>query len=410
MLPFALLLLSLSCCPLLAPKFWEHHFKKIIIALVIIPVFYYSVVFGAGHEYFHVATDYGSFMVVIGSLFVISGGVHLRVKGESKPWSNCLFLLLGTLLGSFIGTTGASMLLIRPWIRMNKYRFTGMHVAFFIIFVSNLGGALTPLGPPLFLGYLKGVPFWWGLTRCWPGWCVTMAAVIPIFYFLDRHNFMRATREIREMETAHEEWHADGLHNLFFMAVVLFAIIVLPEGIREMAMIAAAAASYFTTQKRVHEANHFNIGPIKEVGWIFLGIFATMKPVLDFMSLHAAELGLRSDAQFYWGSGLLSGVLDNAPTYLTFLAAACGLEHLNLDSAQDMHTFIAQHDHYLIAISLGSTCFGALTYIGNGPNLMVKAICEQANVRTPHFFGYIFKYTAPVLIPVFIFVSWLFFH
>ena len=358
----------------------------------------------------HVCGDYLSFMVVIGSLYVVSGGIHLRVKGEAKPWMNCVYLFIGAILGNFIGTTGASMLLIRPWIRMNKYRFTGYHLAFFIFVVSNIGGALTPLGPPLFMGYLKGVPFWWGLGRCWPGWSVTMGCVLAIFYFLDRANYLKAPRKVREMETAHEEWRADGLHNILFIGIVLVALILLPGGIRELMMVAAAVASYFTTAKPVHEANDFTFTPIKEVGWLFAGIFATMKPVLDYLVNHAGQLGLHSDAQFYWLSGILSGVLDNAPTYLTFLAAAFGLEHLTLDSAEQMKEFIANHDHYLVAISLGSTCFGALTYIGNGPNLMVKAIAEQANVKTPSFFGYAIHYSLPILLPVFAVVSWFLFR
>lgn len=410
LLPFCLLLLGLASCPLLMPAFWEHRGRQIIVALSCVPVLYYLIA-KAGATYLHVAADYGSFMVVIGALFVISGGVHLRVKGEAKPWMNCLFLLIGAVLGNFIGTTGASMLLIRPWIRMNKYRFTGMHVAFFIFLVSNIGGCLTPIGdPPLLIGYLKGVPFWWVIEHCWKAWCLAIGGGITIFYFLDRRNFLRAPKVIREAETSHGEWHADGLHNVFFMLIVITSILVLPEGLRELAMTVAAVASYVTTKKPVHEANHFSFAPLKEVAWIFLGIFATMKPVLDYMVLHAANLGLKSDAQFYWLTGLLSGVLDNAPTYLTFLAAAFGIENLNLDRAEDMHIFIAHHDHYLIAISIGSVFFGALTYIGNGPNLMVKAICEQAKVNTPHFFEYIFKYSLPVLIPVFVLVSWLLFH
>ena len=409
-LPFVSLLLCIALLPFFLKHHWERHYHKIAVGLGAISVFYYLFVLHAPARVTGVAGDYISFMVVIGSLFVISGGIHLRVKGEAKPWVNCVYLLLGAVLANVIGTTGASMLLIRTWIRMNKYRFTGLHVAFFIFFVSNVGGALTPVGPPLFLGYLKGVPFWWGLQRCWLPWCVTVAALTVIFYFLDRLNFLRAPRKIREMETAREEWRADGLHNIFFMLVVLAGEIVLPNGFRELVLVAAAAGSYYTTKKTVHEANQFTFGPIKEVGWLFIGIFATMVPVLDYMQLHAGALGIRSDAQFYWFSGLLSGVLDNAPTYLTFLAAAFGLEHLSLGNPAHMQEFIAHHDHYLIALSLGSTCFGALTYIGNGPNFMVKAIAEHAKVHTPSFFGYVVKYSLPFLVPVFIMVTLLFFR
>jgi len=409
-LPFAALLLCLATLPRLLPKFWEKHYPKVSLGLGAIAAGYYLFGLHAGADMLGVMGDYASFIVVIGSLFVVSGGIHLRVKGEARPWVNCVYLLLGALLANVIGTTGASMLLIRPWIRMNKYRFTGHHLAFFIFMVSNIGGALIPVGPPLFMGYLKGVPFWWPLIHCWPGWMVASVAILGIFYVLDRINYLKAPRAVREMETAHEEWRAAGLLNIALMAGVLAAIIFLPAGVRELVMVGLAALSYFTTAKPIHEANHFTFGPIKEVAWIFAGIFATMKPVLDYMVLHAGELGLRSDAQFYWLSGALSGVLDNAPTYLTFLAAAFGLEHLGLERAGDMAPFLARGGHYLQAITLGSTFFGAMTYIGNGPNLMVKAIAEQAKVHTPHFFTYIIRYSLPILLPVFGLVSWLFFR
>jgi len=409
-LPFVALLLAIALLPVFLKHHWERHYHKISAGLGAIAVCYYIFGLKAGDEMLHVAGDYISFMAVIGSLFVISGGIHIRVRSEAKPWVNTLFLLAGALLGNVIGTTGASMLLIRPWIRMNKYRFTGHHLAFFIFMVSNIGGGLIPLGPPLFMGYLKGVPFWWALHNCWQGWSVTAACVLSVFYCVDRVNFLKAPRAIREMETDSVKWRVDGLHNALFMAIVLVAVVAFAPGIRELAMVAAAMASYFTTPRPVHASNEFSLGPIKEVAWIFAGIFATMTPALDYMVLHADGLGLRSDAQFFWLSGTLSGVLDNAPTYLTFLAAAFGLEHLNPDNAEQMRTFLAHHGHYLIAISLGSTCFGAMTYIGNGPNLMVKAIAEHSNVHTPSFFGYVVRFSVPVLVPVFCLVTWLFFR
>ena len=409
-LPFAALLLAIALLPVFLKHHWERHYHTISTGLGSIAVFYYVFRLKAGGEMLHVAGDYISFMAVIGSLFVISGGIHIRVSSEAKPWVNTLFLLSGTLLGNVIGTTGASMLLIRPWIRMNKYRFTGHHLAFFIFMVSNIGGGLIPLGPPLIMGYLKGVPFWWTLQNCWQGWSVTSACVLGVFYCMDRINFLKAPRAIREMETDSVKWRVHGLHNVLFMGIVLVAVVVFPPGTRELAMVVAAGMSYFTTPKPVHDSNEFTFGPIKEVAWIFAGIFATMTPALDYMVLHADGLGLHSDAQFYWLSGTLSGVLDNAPTYLTFLAAAFGLEHLTLDNAGHVHEFIAHHGHYLIAISLGSTCFGAMTYIGNGPNLMVKAIAEHSNVRTPGFFGYVVRFSVPVLVPIFCLVAWLFFR
>ncbi len=410
LLPFGAFLLSLAALPLLRPKFWELHYAKVAIAFGAIPVVYYILGLHAGREFLGVLTDYGTFMIVVGSLFVVSGGVHVRVKGEATPLANTTYLMLGALLACAVGTIGASVLLIRPWIQMNKYRFTGHHLAFFIFMVSNIGGALIPVGPPLFMGYLKGVPFWWPLLHCWPACAVAAACILIAFYLIDRLNFLRSPRDIREIETAHEEWRVEGVLNIVFMAGVLLAIIFLRAGLREIVMLTISIASWFLTAPRVHKANRFTFGPIKEVAWIFAGIFATMKPVLDYMVLHAGRLGLHNDAQFYWWSGALSGVLDNAPTYLTFLAAAFGLEHLHLDRAADMGSFLEHGGHYLQAITLGSALFGGMTYLGNGPNLMVKAIADHAKVQTPGFFLYIIRFAIPILLPILALVGWVAFR
>ena len=270
-------------------------------------------------------TEYVSFIALIGSLFVVSGGIHINVKGEATPLKNVLFLFVGAVLANVLGTTGASMLLIRPWIRMNKYRITAHHVVFFIFIVSNVGGCLTPIGdPPLFLGYLKGIPFWWVAEHCWPMWAVGVGVLLAMFYVVDLRNFRRAPAPIREQETAHETWRFDGRANLFFLAVILVAVFIdRPIFVREALMIAAAAGSYFTTKKSVHEANHFNFHPIQEVAILFIGIFATMMPALDWLEGHAGSLLGQNPASglFYWGCGALSSVLDNAPTYLCFLSA-----------------------------------------------------------------------------------------
>ncbi len=410
-IPFAVMLFSIAVMPFINKHWWEHHYPKVAVALGLITVIYYVGFLKDTSRMLHVAHEYVSFIALIGSLFVVSGGIHIRVKGESTPAINCLFLFLGAVLSNFIGTTGASMLLIRPWIRMNKYRITSFHIVFFIFVVSNVGGCLTPIGdPPLFLGYLKGVPFWWVIEHCWEAWLVAVLGVISIFYFYDRHNFFRACKEVRDRETAHETWKFDGLRNLAFLGVILVAVFLRnPPGLSEALMVAAAAGSYFLTPKPVHEANDFNFTPIKEVAWLFIGIFATMVPALDYLEVHAGELGLDSEMKFFWLTGVLSGVLDNAPTYLTFLAAAMGRHQLSLNSPADMQTFIAQHDHELIAISLGAVFFGAMTYIGNGPNFMVKSISEQARVKTPSFFAYLFKFAVPILVPFFVVVSILFF-
>ncbi len=410
MLPFAALLLCIAIAPLILKHHWERHYHKICAGLAAVTAFYYIFVLQSGARMLHVGFEYFSFMAVVGSLFVVTGGIHIVVKGEAKPSVNTLFLFLGGLLANFIGTTGASMLLIRPWIRMNRYRFTGLHIAFFIFLVSNVGGALLPTGPPLFLGYLRGVPFWWGLQTCWLPWLITFAMLLAIFYLVDRHNYRRAPKDVRHAATASEEWCFDGLRNIWLMLVILFALIVIPSGWRELVMIAAATVAYLWTPGPIYQGNDFTFAPIKELGWLFFGIFGTMAPVLDYMESHAADLGLHSDLQFFWFTGILSGVLDNAPTYLTFLAGALGLEKLSLMQPAEVEQFARLHTHYLIAISLGATFFGALTYIGNGPNLMVKAIADHSKLNTPGFFGYVLKFAVPVLLPLLALVGWIFFR
>ena len=411
MLPFALMLLAIALMPFIHPHWWERHYPKVALTLSAFTTVYYLFVIGNPGRMLHVAHEYVSFIALVGSLFVVSGGIHIDVKGEAKPSVNCLLLFVGAVLANVIGTTGASMLFIRPWIRMNKYRITGFHIVFFIFIVSNVGGCLTPIGdPPLFLGYLKGVPFWWVLEKCWAAWAITVGGLIAIFYILDRRNFLRAPRAVRKEETREEIWKIEGWRNVGFLALILAAVFMKkPAGLSEALMVAAAVGSWFATPKRIHEANAFNFHPIREVAWLFVGIFATMVPALDYLEVHSGKLGLDSEMKFFWLTGLLSGALDNAPTYLTFLAAGMGLHHLSLNNPEHVRQLVATRDHELIAISLGAVFFGAMTYIGNGPNFMVKSIAEQARVKTPSFFAYLFKFAVPILIPLMGLISLLFF-
>jgi Na+/H+ antiporter NhaD/arsenite permease-like protein len=299
------------------------------------------------------------------------------------------------------------MLLIRPWIRMNKYRVTTHHIVFFIFIVANVGGCLTPIGdPPLFLGYLQGVPFWWVAEHCWPMWSVGIGLLLAMFYVVDKMNFLRCPKIIREEETAHETWRFEGLPNLFFLAVILGAVFVKTIFVREVLMIAAAAGSYFTTKKTVHAANHFDFHPILEVVILFAGIFSTMMPALGWLNQNAPRLLGEHPAPgvFYWGTGVLSSALDNAPTYLGFLSALFGVA-----GTTDIHELLDQQHIQILAISVGAVFFGAFTYIGNGPNFMVKAIAEQQKVATPSFFGFIFKFAMPFLLPVLVVVWVIFF-
>jgi Na+/H+ antiporter NhaD/arsenite permease-like protein len=411
LVPFVLLLLCIALMPFIHRHWWEHHYPKVAVALGAVTTVYYAGVLHAAGRMLHVAHEYVSFIALIGSLYVVSGGIHIRVRGEATPRVNGVFLLIGAVLANLIGTTGASMLLIRPWIRMNRYRITAFHIVFFIFIVSNIGGCLTPIGdPPLFLGYLKGVPFWWVLRTCWPAWIVGVGGLLAVFLVLDHRNFLRAPREVREAETREEKWGFDGVINVAFLGLILVAIFLRnPPGLSEALMVGAAVASYRLTPKAVHEANAFNLHPVREVAWLFLGIFATMVPALDYLEIHAHELGLSSPAAFYWLTGGLSAMLDNAPTYLTFLAAAMGMHGLSLADPDQVRHLVATQDHELIAISLGAVFFGAMTYIGNGPNFMVKAIAEHARIRVPGFFPYIGRFALPVLLPLFVVISLLFF-
>lgn len=404
MWPFGLLLLAIAFGPLIAQRHWERHYHKLCIILAGVVCFYHVFVVHQTARVIHAGTDYVTFMVVVGSFFVISGGIHLRARAPSSPTRNTLFLFLGALLANLIGTIGASMLLIRPWIAMNGRRIAPRHIAFFIFVVSNIGGGLLPVGPPLFLGFLKGVPFWWPLQHCWRQWLATVGLVLLVFFVLEL-----CGRRKSDPESELTRWRCEGAHNFIFLLVLLGALIAVPAGWREPLMILIAVGSYLATPRKIREANSFTFAPLKEVGWLFLGIFGTMVPVLEYMEHSAGQLGLHTDFAFYWGTGLLSGLLDNAPTYLAFFAAALGLHGLDINDSSHVAKFILENGRELAAISLGATCFGALTYIGNAPNLMVKAIAEHARVPVPGFVNYIWKFAIPVLVPIFALISILFF-
>jgi Na+/H+ antiporter NhaD/arsenite permease-like protein len=404
MLPFGLLLLAIAFGPLIAQRHWERHYHQLCIALASVVCFYHVFVVHQTTRVVHAGTDYATFMIVVGSFFVVSGGIHLRARAPSSPARNTLFLLFGALLANLIGTIGASMLLIRPWIVMNGRRIAPRHIAFFIFVISNIGGALLPVGPPLFLGFLKGVPFWWPLQHCWRQWLATVGLVLLVFFVLDLAASRKGNRESQLTR-----WSCDGAHNFIFLLVILGALIAVPAGWREPLMILTAVGSYLATPRRIREANSFTFAPLMEVGWLFLGIFGTMIPVLEYMEHSAGKLGLHSNFAFYWATGLLSGLLDNAPTYLAFFAAALGLHGLDINDSSQVAKFILENGRELIAISLGATCLGALSYIGNAPNLMVKAIAEHARVPVPGFVNYIWKFAIPVLVPIFALMSILFF-
>jgi Na+/H+ antiporter NhaD/arsenite permease-like protein len=402
-LPFAGLLLTIAILPLAAPHFWESNLRKLLVAgALALPVlaFYAQV---RPQALAHAASDYVSFIVLLGGLFVISGGILLEGDLHATTRTNALLLGAGALFASFIGTTGASMLLIRPLLQTNRERKRVAHtVVFFIFLVSNIGGCLTPLGdPPLFLGYLAGVPFSWTL-RLLPEWLFTVALVLAVYVVWDRRERARETLadlkrdfyEVRPLRVA-------GKDNVVLLLGVLAAVALLQAPWRELVIVGLAALSYFRTDRELHAANRFTFRPILEVAALFAGIFVTMLPALDLLRARGAELGVREPWQFFWASGMLSSFLDNAPTYLTFLALAKGL---------GLPPEVAGVPHEILrAISLGSVFMGANSYIGNGPNFMVRAIAEERGVRMPSFGGYML-YSGAVLLPIFGIVTLVFFR
>jgi len=408
-LPFIGLLLSIALFPLAAPSFWARHFGKVCIAFGLPVAGYFLIHFP--RELLHTVIEYVSFLVLLASLFTISGGILLRGTLRATPGINCAALGAGAVLANVLGTTGASMLLIRPLLRANAHRKRAAHVVIFFIFVvANIGGSLTAIGdPPLFLGYLNGVPFLWTLRSMWRLWLVTCGLVIAVFYLVDRR--AHALDGVAEgdpaslqeppgaEEAARIPFSIEGKINLLLLAVVVGAVF-LPTPFRETLMAAAAIVSVWRTPAKVREENEFTFHPIEEVAILFAGIFATMIPALLILKARGGELGVTSPAQFFWASGGLSSFLDNAPTYLTFFSLAQGMGGTGLLAGVQRPV--------LRAISAGSVFMGANTYIGNAPNFMVKAIAEEAGVRMPSFFGYM-AWSCCVLLPVFALVTLLFF-
>jgi len=415
--PFGLLLLLIAVMPLTAPPlkhYWERYYAHVAIALGLAVAAYFLVRLPEGAEIVrHTVGEYISFICLIGSLFVVAGGIHLRVKGEATPRDNVVFLALGAVAANLIGTTGASMVLIRPFLRMNKIRISAYHVVFFIFIVSNCGGSLTPIGdPPLFLGYLRGVPFLWLAHRALGQWAVTIGAILAVFYLLDRRAYRRVPRAVRAGIEAPDTWRLEGGVNLLLLAAIIAAVF-LPDAyfLREIAMLGAAWVSWKVTPAAVHAENHFSFGPIREVALLFVGIFLTMMPALGYIDRHGADLGVTNPLQYYVAAGSLSSVLDNAPTYATFLRLAETSSRAD-PPGQPADPALAEREtvaamranpadaRLILAVSLGAVFFGAMTYIGNGPNFMVKSIAESAGVKVPTFVGYLLRFSLPLLLPL----------
>lgn len=401
-LPFVAMLLAIAILPLAAPHWWEPNRNKLIVSAGLgLPVL--VLYFGRQPTALvHMGGDYVSFVVLLGGLYAIAGGILLRGDLEATPAVNGTFLGAGALLASLIGTTGATMLLIRPLLQTNRERRHATHtVVFFIFLVGNVGGMLTPLGdPPLFLGYLAGVPFTWPL-RLWPPWLTMVAGLLGVYLAWDWLLHRReAPAALRRDRARIEPLRVDGGLNALGLLGVVAAVALLSAPGREIAIVALAALSLWRTPATIRRANQFTAGPMVEVAVLFLGIFLTMIPALELLHQRGGEMGVRTPAQFFWATGVLSSFLDNAPTYLAFLALAQGLG-LPAEVAGVPHAILA-------GISVGAVAMGANTYIGNAPNFMVKAIAEARGVRMPTFVGYM-VYSGAVLLPLFALVTRLFF-
>jgi Na+/H+ antiporter NhaD/arsenite permease-like protein len=420
--PFVLLLALIAVMPLAPPWLkhrWERYYAAVALGLGALVVIGVGCVPGGAHLAGQTAEEYVSFICLIGSLFVVAGGIHVRVRGEATPIGNVTFLAIGGGLANLVGTTGASMVLIRPYLRMNRTRIRGYHVVFFIFVVANIGGALTPIGdPPLFLGFLRGIPFFWLLEHVMLEWLATLGAVLAVFYVIDRHQFRRIPPDRQRAIAQPDQWRFDGTANVLLLLVIIGAVF-LPAAffLRELVMLIAAAVSYRLTPRAVHDRNGFSLRPIKEVAILFAGIFATMMPALNYLDVHGDELGFHRPQQYYFAAGSLSAVLDNAPTYLNFLklaeVSAAGDDSRARPALPDaaespMQRLLVRRPDLVIAVSLGAVFFGAMTYIGNGPNFMVKSIAESAGVPVPGFLGYLLRYSLPILLPILIGVGWLF--
>ena len=439
-IPFAGLLLCIAIMPLVKAEWWETHQPLVVLMWILLMVIPFAVVYGAGKTAETVldciVNDYLTFIVLLFGLFCVSGNITLEGDFAGSPRVNVCLLAFGTLLSSCIGTTGASMLMVRPVIKMNSWRKRKSHIMIFFIFmVSNMGGCLTPIGdPPLLMGFMRGVPFFWSL-HLFPVLIFNMVIMLFIFYHVDKRAYRKDIAQGRKPDISKPgtEFHVDGLHNIIFLVMIVAAVIlsgVLPglsafqnaEGevlglhifgevtltypslIEIVIILLAAFLSFRTTDKSIRRRNHFTWGAIQEVAVLFIGIFITMQPALMLLKALGPHIGLSSPVQMFWATGALSSFLDNTPTYLVFLTTAGTLGFMN-GITTSLGTVPVK---LLSAISCGAVFMGANTYIGNAPNFMVKSISDENGVNMPSFFGYI-GWSLVFLVPVFILDTLVFF-
>jgi Na+/H+ antiporter NhaD/arsenite permease-like protein len=399
------------------PSWWDSNRNKLLLSAAVSAPVLFLVIPNAPELLVHSITDYISFICLLGALFVISGGIYIKGSFAGTPLVNTAFLAVGAVLANIVGTTGASMLLIRPYMRANAARRRKSHlIVFFIFVVSNTAGLLTPLGdPPLYLGFLRGVPFQWTLNLL-PQWAFAVTFLLVVFNIYDQYVFSKEDVEtpgaLTEDVQPRRRLHVEGAENFLYLGGVMVAAILSgtfgwPRGVQETMMISMAVLSWLRTPKSIHRSNHFHFHPIAEVAALFLGIFVTMIPALEILNSRAQSLSLREPWQFFWVSGILSSFLDNAPTYLTFASMGTGLVG---GTPENLGVLLQSPfgESLLTAVSCGAVFMGANTYIGNGPNFMVKSIAESAGIKMPSFGGYMI-YSSAVLIPLFVVITLIFF-
>lgn len=435
-IPFVGMLLSIAIFPLVKAEWWEKNQGKVAVAWALVFVVPFFFAYGGQitiYELIHsIALDYWPFLLLLFALYAVAGGIVVHGSLAGTPKVNMVIMMLGTMLASVIGTTGAAMLLIRPLLRANSWRVRKVHTPIFFIFlVCNIGGCLTPVGdPPLFMGFLRGIPFFWTTTHLLPEFLFNAIILLIIYFIVETRAYKKDLAEGDQPELDGEKLRVEGLHNIIFIAMILAGVVLsgvlsksamfldaagavkgitlytmpgedalvytYPNLIRDIILLIAAFLSLKTTSKESRAYNNFNWGAIEEVAKLFFGIFITMIPALALLATHGPQLGLDTPAKLFWATGLLSGFLDNTPTYLVFLTTACSLGTTGITT-----TIGSLAPHLLSAVSTGAVFMGALSYIGNAPNFMVRSIAEEAKIKMPSFFGYM-AWSFGILVPVFI--------
>ena len=427
--PFFVLLICIALFPVLMPKNWHSLYKYISIGTGSMVALFYIFQLNEYAQPIEALSEYVSFISLLVLLYVASGGMYLFIDVPSNAISNVVFLLLAAICSNIIGTTGASILLIRPYMRLNRFRLQAYHVVFFIFIVSNMGGMLTPIAdPPLFIGFLKGIPFTWTLNNLFLIWLTGLGLCLLAFAYFDTKN-KKYNDIVAEIEHTGKVFF-QGKRNLIWLLLAVGSVFLDPaifpnipsiqyhgksvSFVRELIQLGAAFVCYQTANRKAIENNNFNFEPIVEVVFLFFGIFLSMMPLVEYLEQMAHQNGMQAELStglFFGFTGLFSSVLDNAPTYLSMFTLLMSANGYSVHSVQDVQLFLAGNQSILLAaISVAAVVFGAMTYIGNGPNLMVKSIAEQSGLKMPSFGAYILRFSLPILLPIFAVIYLLFFR